>query len=403
MHDQVARIGKEEEMVETRQSTNEEVVVSPDLEMASAPKLETTEKPFGTAIIKVLGIGGGGSNAVHRMYKEKVAGVDYVAINTDVQHLSRCEVPNRLAVGQKVSRGLGVGGDPEKGRAAAEESKTQLIELLKDADMVFITCGMGGGTGTGAAPVIAQTAREAGALTVAVVTKPFSFEVAQRRKNADEGLIHLQENVDTLIVIPNDRLLQMGRHRDNYTWDDAMRLADSVLVQGVQAIAEVITVPGEINVDFADIKTIMGNAGPAWMAIGHGRGENRAVDAAHQATKSPLLDIAIEGAKRLLFVVTGGSNLTVQEVREAAEVIQDMADPEANVIFGTVKDLKLEDEVKITLVATAFPSAQESTVGREAELKRILTEALPDEGEDLDIPSFLRRRAYQKERRGLRR
>ncbi len=386
-------------MVETRQSTSEEVVVSPDLEMASQPKLEATEKPFGTAIIKVLGVGGGGSNAVHRMYKEKVAGVDYVAINTDVQHLSRCEVPNRLAVGQKVSRGLGVGGDPEKGRAAAEESKEQLIDLLKDADMVFITCGMGGGTGTGAAPIIAQTAREGGALTVAVVTKPFSFEVAQRRKNADEGLIHLQENVDTLIVIPNDRLLQMGRHRDNYTWDDAMRLADSVLVQGVQAIAEVITVPGEINVDFADIKTIMGNAGPAWMAIGRGRGENRAVDAAHQATKSPLLDIAIEGAKRLLFVVTGGSNLALQEVQDAADVIQGMADPEANVIFGTVKDLKLEDELKITLVAAGFPGMQQNLIEREAELKRLLKEALPDEGEDLDIPSFLRRRSYQKQRR----
>jgi len=195
----------------------------------------------------------------------------------------------------------------------------------------------------------------------------------------------------------------MGRHRDTYTWDDAMRLADSVLQQGIQAIAEVITVPGEINVDFADIKAIMGGAGPAWMAIGRARGENRAVDAAHQATRSPLLDIAIEGAKRILFVVTGGSNLTLQEVQEAADVIQDMADPEANVIFGTVKDLKLEDEVKITLVAAGFPGAQENLVEREAELKRLLKEALPDEGEDLDIPSFLRKQAYQKEKRGLRR
>jgi len=389
-------------MIGTRGSTDE-VVVSPDVELAAQPELPPVQKPYGTAVIKVLGVGGGGSNAVHRMYKERVPGVEYVAINTDVQHLNRCEVPTRLAIGQALTRGLGVGGDPEKGHAAAEQSKEQLSEVLRGADMVFLTAGMGGGTGTGAIPVIAKLARNAGALTVAVVSKPFSFEVTQRRKQAEEGILRLQEQADTLIVIPNDRLLQMGPQRDTCTWDDAMRLADSILQQGIQAIAEVITVPGEINVDFADVKAIMGAAGPAWMAIGRGRGENRALDAAHQATKSPLLDIAIEGAKRLLFVVTGGSNLTVQEVREAAEVIQDMADPEANVIFGTVKDLKLEDEVKITLVATAFPSAQESTVGREAELKRILTEALPDEGEDLDIPSFLRRRAYQKERRGLRR
>lgn len=271
--------------------------------------------------------------------------------------------------------------------------------MLKGTDMVFITAGMGGGTGTGAAPVVAEVSREAGALTVAVVTKPFSFEVAQRRKNAEEGIARLQEHVDTLIMIPNDRLLQMGRHKENYTWDDAMRLADSVLLQGIQAIAEVITVPGEINVDFADVKTIMGSAGPAWMAIGHGRGENRAVDAAVMATKSPLLDIAIEGAKRLLFVVTGGANMTLQEIQEAADVIQGMADPEANVIFGTVKDLRMEDEIKITLVAAGFPGAQESLVEREAELKRLLKEALPDQGEDLDIPSFLRKQAYQKSSR----
>jgi len=386
-------------MTNIKESISNEVVMGPALDLAPQTEMDALEKPFGTAVIKVLGIGGGGSNAVHRMFKERVSGVDYVAVNTDVQHLYRCEMNSKLSIGQKLTRGLGVGGDPEKGRAAAEESKEQIYDILKDADMVFITCGMGGGTGTGAAPVIAEAAREAGALTVAVVTKPFAFEVAQRRKNAEEGLIRLQECVDTLIVIPNDRLLQMGRHRDKYTWDDAMRLADSVLLQGIQAIAEVITVPGEINVDFADIKTIMGSAGPAWMAIGQGRGENRAIDAAHQATKSPLLDIAIEGAKRLLFVVTGGSSLTLQEIQEAADVIQGMADPEANVIFGTVKDLKLEDEIKITLVAAGFPGVQENLVEREAELKRLLKEALPDEGEDLDIPSFLRKQAYQKGRK----
>ena len=386
-------------MTNIKESTNTEIVVEPTLGLTPQTEMGTTEKPFGTAVIKVLGVGGGGSNAVHRMFKERVSGVEYVAINTDVQHLYRCEVNSKLSIGQELTRGLGVGGDPERGRAAAEESKEQLHAILSGADMVFITCGMGGGTGTGAAPVVAEVARETGALTVAVVTKPFAFEVTQRRKNAEDGMARLQETVDTLIVIPNDRLLQMGRHRDNYTWDDAMRLADSVLLQGIQAIAEVITVPGEINVDFADIKSIMGGAGPAWMAIGQGRGENRAIDAAHQATKSPLLDIAIEGAKRLLFVVTGGSSMTIQEIQEAADVIQGMADPEANVIFGTVKDLKMEDEMKITLVAAGFPGAEENLVEREAELKRLLKEALPDEGEDLDIPSFLRKRAYNKGRR----
>jgi cell division protein FtsZ len=263
--------------------------------------------------------------------------------------------------------------------------------------MVFLAAGLGGGTGTGAAPVIAELAKEAGALTVAVVTKPFSFEVAQRRKNAEEGILKLKDKVDTLIAIPNDRLLQLGQQREqNYTWEDALKLADAVLHQSIEAIAEMVTVPGEINVDFADVKNILSDAGVAWLAVGRGKGEARAVEAARQAIKSPLLDVAIEGAKRILFVITGGSTLTLKEVQEAADVIQEVADPEANVIFGSVKDLKMDDEVKITLVAAAFSMPQDTLVQREAELKKLLREALPEEGDDLDVPSFLRRQAQQR-------
>ncbi|MDP3064700.1 MAG: cell division protein FtsZ [Chloroflexota bacterium] len=360
------------------------------------PKFEMAERPYGTAVIRVVGVGGGGCNAVNRMFKEKVPGVEYYAMNTDSQHLYRMEVANRLAIGQKMTRGLGAGGDPEKGRLAAEENREQLLQLFQGTDMVFITAGMGGGTGTGAAPVVAACAREAGALVVAVVTKPFSFEVAQRRKNAEAGLAAIRDHVDTLIVIPNDRLLTIGRERQNYTWDEAMHMADSVLEQGVQAIAQIITVPGEINVDFADIKAIMGGAGAAWLAIGKGKGETRAVDAARMATKSPLLDIAIEGAKRILFVVSGGTNMTLQEVQEAADVVQELADPEANVIFGTTRDPKLEDELKLTLVAAGFPMVQDNIAERETELKRLLRDSVPSDSEDLDIPSFLRKQAVQK-------
>ena len=222
--------------------------------------------------------------------------------------------------------------------------------------MVFLAVGMGGGTGTGASPVVAQIAKESGALTVAVVSKPFSFEATTRRKNADEGIARLKDHVDTLIVIPNDRLLQLNaRGEQTFTWEDALKTADSVLQQGIQAIAEVVTVPGEINVDFADVKTILSNAGPAWLAIGRGKGDTRAVDAAKMATKSPLLDIAMDGAKRILFVISGGPTLSLKEVQDAANVIQEMADPEANIIFGTSRDPKLDDEVKITMVAAAFP------------------------------------------------
>ena len=348
----------------------------------------------GAPVIKVVGIGGGGSNAVSRMFKEKVIGVEYYAINTDSQHLSRTDVPNKMAIGQAITRGLGVGGNPELGRQAAEESREEIDQLVQGADMIFLAAGMGGGTGTGALPIIAQQAKESGALTIAVVSKPFAFEVATRRKNAEDGLTRLGDHVDTLITIPNDRLLQLeGDHEQSKSWDDALRLADSVLQQGIQAVAEVVTVPGEINVDFADMRTIMHNAGPAWLAIGKGKGETRAVDAAKQATRSPLLDIAIEGAKRILFVMTGGPSLTLKEVQQAADIIHELADPEANVIFGTVKDPKMDDEVKITLVAASFPMAQENLVQRQDELRRLLRESVTQNGDELDVPSFLRKEA----------
>ena len=345
----------------------------------------------GVPLIKVLGVGGGGSNAVSRMYKDKLPVVEYYALNTDAQHLFRCDVGHRIALGQNLTRGLGSGALPDLGRQAAEESRSEIQQAVEGADMVFLAVGMGGGTGTGAAPVIAQVAKESGALTVAVVSRPFSFEASTRRKNADDGIGKLKDYVDTLITIPNDRLLELNRDNEStFTWEEALKMADSVLHQGIQAIAEVVTIPGEINVDFADVKTILNNAGPAWLAIGRGKGENRAIEAARQATKSPLLDIAMEGAKRILFVITGGSTLTLQEVQESARVIEEMSDPEANIIFGTSRDPRLEDEIKITMVAAAFPVMQENQQMREAELAKLLEGLSPDVELDLDVPSFLR-------------
>ena len=352
-----------------------------------------------TPLIKVVGIGGGGSNAVSRMFKEKLPVVEYHAVNTDAQHLFKCDVAHRLAIGRNLTRGLGAGAQPDLGRQAAEESRQELEAALDGADMVFLAVGMGGGTGTGAAPVVAQVAKEAGALTVAVVSKPFSFEAATRRKNAEDGINRLKDHVDTLIVIPNDRLLQMNHQGEQtFTWEDALKMADSVLHQGIQAIAEVVTVPGEINVDFADVKTILNNAGPAWLAIGRGKGENRAIEAARMATKSPLLDIAMDGARRVLFVVSGGATLSLQEVQDAADIIQDMSDPDANIIFGTCRDARLEDELKITMVAAAFPVMYESQQMREAELDRLLQDVVPESEEELDVPSFLRRQSGTRNR-----
>ena len=353
----------------------------------------------GSPNIKVMGIGGGGSNAVSRMFKDKLPVVEYFSVNTDAQHLFRCDVSHRVAIGQNLTRGLGSGANPDLGRQAAEESRHDIEKALEGADMVFLAVGMGGGTGTGAAPVIAQIAKESGALTVAVVSRPFSFEANMRKKNAEEGIARLKDQVDTLIVIDNDRLLQLNAQGEQtYTWEDALKMADSVLQQGIQAIAEVVTVPGEINVDFADVRTILNNAGPAWLAIGRGKGENRAVDAARQATKSPLLDISMDGARRVLFVISGGPTLTLQEVQDAARVIEDMSDPDANIIFGTCRDSKLEEEVKITMVAASFPVMAENQQLREDELERVLQDVIPQSEEELDVPSFLRRQSSNKNR-----
>ena len=353
----------------------------------------------GAPNIKVMGIGGGGSNAVSRMFKDKLPVVEYFGVNTDAQHLFRCDVSHRLAIGQNLTRGLGSGANPDLGRQAAEESRHDIEKALEGADMVFLAVGMGGGTGTGASPVIAQIAKESGALTVAVVSRPFSFEANHRKKNAEEGIARLKDQVDTLIVIDNDRLLQLNSQGEQtYTWEDALKMADSVLQQGIQAIAEVVTVPGEINVDFADVRTILNNAGPAWLAIGRGKGENRAVDAARQATKSPLLDISMDGARRILFVISGGPTLTLQEVQDAARVIQDMSDPDANIIFGTCRDAKLDDDIKITMVAASFPVMAENQQLREDELERLLQDVIPQSEEELDVPSFLRRQSSNKNR-----
>ncbi len=336
---------------------------------------DNLEKNYGAPTIKVLGVGGGGCNAVGRMYEEKVPGVDYVVINTDQQHLSRTQVPNKIALGPRLSRGLGVGGNPEKGRDSAEESREELSELVKGSDMVFIAAGMGGGTGTGAAPVIAEVAKESGALTVAVVTKPFSFE--RRQQKADQGIETLRQQVDTLVVISNDRLLSLFANGHTTTWEEAQRLADTVLQRGIQGIAEVVTVPGDINVDFADVKTVMTGAGAAWMGLGRGTGENRAAKAAKMAIQSPLLDVSLDGPKRMLFVVTGGSSMTIKDVDEAASVIEGIADEDASVFFGTVKDPNMDDEIQVTLIATGFPSQKAPPDEEEEGLSRFWETAVP--------------------------
>ena len=304
--------------------------------------------------IKVVGVGGGGCNAVNRMIQEHIYGVEFIAVNTDAQALMLSEAPTKIRIGDKITRGLGAGGDPAIGLRAAEESREELREAVRGADMVFVTAGMGGGTGTGAAPVIAEVAKQEGALTIGIVTKPFSFERAKRMRQAEEGIAHLREKVDTLIVIPNDRLLQMADKRT--TVQEAFRIADDVLRQGIRGISEIITRPGEINLDFNDVRKIMSDAGPALMAIGRGTGENRAVEAAKQAIQSPLLDVRIDGARGVLFNITGPRDLSIQELNAAAEVIANAVDPEAEIIFGTVYDETLGDEVQITVIATGFPA-----------------------------------------------
>ena len=308
------------------------------------------------ALIKVVGIGGGGSNAVNRMIRAELMGVEFIAVNTDAQALLMSDAPHKIRIGDKITKGLGAGADPTVGRKSAEDDSEKLYEALKEADMVFVTAGMGGGTGTGAAPIIAEIAKDIGALTVAVVTKPFQFEGSKRRLLAEQGINDLVDKVDTLITIPNDRLLQVVEKRTTMT--DAFRIVDDVLRQGVQGISDLITVPGLINLDFADVKTIMTNAGSALMGIGHGSGEARAADAARQAIMSPLLEQSIDGARGVLFTITGGPDLTLFEVNEAAEIIHAAADPEANIIFGAVIDERMQNDVKISVIATGFDSAR---------------------------------------------
>ncbi len=352
----------------------------------------------GIAKIKVVGVGGGGCNAVSRMFRERIQGVEYVAVNTDAQALMRSDVPLRIRMGERLTRGLGVGGDPEKGRESADESREEVLEALTGSDMVFVAAGMGGGTGTGAAPVVAEIAREVDALTIGVVTKPFGFEGSKRRKLAEEGIARLKDKVDTLIIIPNDRLFAVCDEK--VTMENAFKLADDVLRQGVQSIAELVTVPGEVNLDFADIRSVMSNAGPAWMAIGHGVGEHKAVDAARQAVTSSLLDVSIDGARGILFNITGGADISLNEVQEAADVIRSAADPDAGIFFGMVTDLKMEDEVKITIIATGF-STEESMIPREDDhhISQLIMSVVGEET-DLDVPPFLRRQYAPRRRTG---
>jgi cell division protein FtsZ len=357
------------------------------------------------ARIKVLGVGGGGSNAVNRMIEEGLRGVEFTAVNTDAQALMLSNAPNRVRIGDKLTKGLGSGGDPAIGAKAADESSDDLYEVINGADMVFITAGMGGGTGTGSAPVIARIARETGALTIGVVTKPFTFEGSRRRTVADEGISKLKEHVDTLIAIPNDRLLEIVDKRASM--QQAFRVADDVLRQGIQGISELITVPGLINLDFADVRSIMAEGGAALMAIGRGEGENKAVNAAEQAIASALLDVTIDGARGILFNVTGGPDMTLFEVNEAAEIIRKTAHPEVNIIFGAVIDESMDDKIRITVIATGFDSAAQqrpipvrTSVNVPAAKPRVAPRAVPAaefparvlDGENLDIPAFLRRR-----------
>lgn len=356
-------------------------------------------EPF--ANIKVIGIGGGGNNAVNRMIDAGLKGVEFISINTDRQVLFTSKAEHKLQVGEKLTRGLGAGANPEIGKKAAEESREDIAQLLQGADMVFITAGMGGGTGTGAAPIIAEIAKELGILTVGVVTKPFTFEGKRRMVYAEQGIEELKGRVDTLVTIPNDRLLQVIEKKT--TMLEAFRIADDVLKQGVQGISDLIAVPGLVNLDFADVKTIMLEQGLAHMGIGRASGENRAAEAAKQAIHSPLLETSILGAKGVLLNITGGTNLGLFEVNEAAELVVEAADQDANIIFGSVIDEELKDEISITVIATGFEKdviqmvdADGQNMFARADTREVAVTAQQD-GEnigsgELDIPIFLRRK-----------
>ncbi len=345
------------------------------------------------ARIKVVGVGGSGNHAINRMIQSRIKGVEFVAINTDAQDLHHCDAPVRVQIGQVVTRGLGAGSDPELGRRSAEEDKEQIYNALKDADMIFVTCGMGGGTGTGAAPIVAEISRELGALTVAVVTKPFSFEGLRRKRIAEEGIMELQSKVDTLITIPNDRLLQVIDKKTSLY--DAFSVVDDILRSGVQGISDLITYHGSPNVDFADVKAIMQNAGSALMGIGRGTGESRALEAAKMAVDSPLLELSIDGAKGILFNITGGPDMSMYEIDEAARVITEASDPDANIIFGAVIDEAMQGEIKITVIATGFDEAY-SQKRKMNEIPRSQSQPRQEEPEErqeeLDVPAIFRKK-----------
>ena len=393
--------------VETEQPESESEATATDTKgsIKEDPMARETDRTIdGNAKIKVVGVGGAGGNAVNRMIRSKLRGVEFVAVNTDLQALQGSEAHVKLNIGKKLTRGLGSGGDPDKGQEAAEESRQELTELLKDCDMVFITAGLGGGTGTGGAPVVAEIARQAGALTIGVVTKPFVFEGARRKQVADDGMRNLHDKVDTLIVVPNQRLLEVVDKKTPMV--DSFKIADDVLRQGVQGISDLIVFPGLINLDFADVKTIMASQGAALMGIGFGSGDNRAVDAAKNAISSPLLETTIEGARGILLNITGGPDLALVEVNEAANLVREAANAhDDNLIFGAVIDDRLQGEVKVTVVATGFSAervgqldafdAGDETPAYATPTPREGKAGAPTptfDSEDLDIPAFLRNR-----------
>ncbi|WP_297376212.1 cell division protein FtsZ [uncultured Helcococcus sp.] len=341
---------------------------------------------MGLAKIKVIGVGGGGNNAISRMKEEGLTGVEFIAVNTDKQILDAINTDEVLQIGTKITRGLGSGGNPEVGEKAAEESKTEISNMLEGADMVFVTAGMGGGTGTGAAPIIAQVAKELGILTVAVVTKPFMFEGRTRQKQAENGIESLKNNVDTLIVVPNDRLLQISEKRT--TMIDAFKMADKVILDGVKGISDLIAVPNMINLDFADVESVMKDQGVAHMGIGYASGENRAVEAAKAAIKSPLLETSIDGAKAVLINITG-NDLGLFEVNEASELIRNQIDQDANIIFGAGTDESLKDEIKVTVIGTGFDNRR--IVSSSNSNKQVQNNSpKSDDNQEFVIPDFLR-------------
>lgn len=354
--------------------------------------MEVTPEITPVANIKVLGVGGGGGNAVNRMIKSGLKGIDFISINTDAQALYHSDAPTKINIGKATTRGLGAGSNPDLGRQAAEESIDEIKDAIEGSDMIFITCGLGGGTGTGGGPVIADAAKEMGILTVAVVTKPFSFEGQRRKSQSDEGLENLKNKVDTLITIPNDKILSIIDKKTPL--NDAFAVVDDVLRQGVQGIADLITVHGMINVDFADVKAVMENAGSALMGIGYGTGENRAAEAAKAAIESPLLELSIDGAKGVLFNVTGGNDLSMFEVDEAARVITEAADPEANIIFGAVINDSYTGEIKITVVATGFDYKQNegSLIRPKSTFESADSLPIKQTENELDIPAFIRQK-----------